>query len=75
MPNLGSLLRFIAFNFILPVKTLDVEHRFGCRASIHYKLLPKSVYVFPTQVLSPLVNLDEDNVLKMDEYEWLCDSI
>ena len=45
------------------------------RSGIHYKLLPKSVYVFPTQVLSPLVNLDKNNVLKMDEYQCLCDSI
>ena len=42
---------------------------------IHYKLFPKIVYVLPTQVLPPLVNLDENYILKMDEYQWLCDSI
>ena len=47
------------------------EHRSG----IYYKLFPKILYVLPTQVLSPLVNLDENNILKMDEYQWLCDSI
>ena len=36
-------------------------------SGIHYKLFPKIVYVLPTQVLSPLVNLDENNILKMDE--------
>ena len=36
------------------------------RSGIHYKLLPKSV-CFPLQVLSPLVDLDENNVLRMDE--------
>ena len=44
-------------------------------SGIHYKLFPKIVYVLPTQVLSPLVNLDENNILKMDEYQWLCNSI
>ena len=44
-------------------------------SGIHHKLLPKSVYIFPTQLLSLLVNFDENNVLKMDKYQWLCDSI
>ena len=34
----------------------EKEQRFG----IHYKLLPKSVYIFLTQVLFPLFNLDKN---------------
>ena len=44
-------------------------------SGIHYILFPKIVYVLPTQVLSPLVNLDENSILKIDEYQWLCNSI
>ena len=43
------------------------------KSKIPYKLLPKKVYVFQTQVLSPLVNLIENNVLMIEEYQWLCD--
>ena len=45
------------------------------KSKIHYKLLPKKVYVLPTQVLSPLVNLIENNVLMIEDYQWLCDSL
>ena len=45
------------------------------KSKIHYKLLPKKVYVFPTQVLLPLVNLIENTVLMIEEYQWLCDSL
>ena len=45
------------------------------KSKIHYTLLPKKVYVFSTQVLSPLVNLIENNVLTNEDYQWLCDSL
>ena len=45
------------------------------QSGIDYKLFLKIVYVLPTQVLSPLVNLGENNILKMDEYQSLRDSI
>ena len=45
------------------------------KLKIHYKLLPKNVYVFPTQVLSPLVNLIEKNIWMIEDYQWLCDSL
>ena len=45
------------------------------KSKIHYKLLPKNIYVFPTQVLSLLVNLIENNVLMIEDYQWLCDSL
>ena len=35
----------------------------------------KNVYVFLTQALSPLVNLIENNVLMIEDYQWLCDSL
>ena len=45
------------------------------KSKIHYTLLPKKVYVFPKQVLSSLVNLIENNVLMIEDYQWLCDSL
>ena len=48
----------------------DKENKKG----VSYVLLPGQVLVLPFQVLSPFVNL-EDNVLLMDDYKWLYDSI
>ena len=48
----------------------DKENKKG----VSYVLLPGHVLVLPLQVLSPFVNL-EDNVLLMDDYKWLYDSI
>ena len=46
------------------------------KLKIHYKLLPKKVYVFLMQVLSPLVNLIKNNILmKIEDYQWLCDRL
>ena len=45
------------------------------KSKIHYKLLPKKVYVFLSQVLLPLVNLIENDVLMIEDYQWLCDSL
>ena len=56
-------------------KASTIKNKKESWSGIHYILVPKGVYVFPTQVLSPLVNMDENNVLKMDEYQWLCNSI
>ena len=63
------------YNHLIPkgskhIKYQNYQKQKESQSGIHYKLLPKSVYVFPTQVLSPLVNLDENNVLKMDEYQY-----
>ena len=45
------------------------------KGKVHYKLLPKNALALHTEVLSPFVNLNSDNTLLMDEYQWLCDSI
>ena len=45
------------------------------RIGVHYKSLDGEVYVLPTQVLSPLVNLDSECMLSMEEYQWLSDCI
>ena len=68
------------FNHLIPkgskyIKCQYYQKQKESRSGIHYKLFPKIVYVLPTHVLSPLVNLDENNILKMDECQWLCDSI
>ena len=69
------------YNCLIPKRSKYIKCQYyqkqkeSWSSGIYHKLLPKSVCVFPTQVLSPLVNLDENNVLKMDEYQWLCDSI
>ena len=68
------------YNHLIPkgskyIKCQYYQKQKESRSGIHYKLFPKIVYVLPTQVLSPLVNLGENNILKIDEYQWLCDSI
>ena len=45
------------------------------RKGVQYELLDGEVYVLPTQVLSPLVNLDSECMLSMEEYQWLSDCI
>ena len=57
------------------IKCQYYEKQKESQSGIDYKLFLKIVYVLPTQVLSPLVNLGENNVLKMDEYQSLRDSI
>ena len=45
---------------------------------IIYELVPKPVYVYPVQIMSPNVNVSfiGSNIhLSCDEYQWLCDSI
>ena len=44
------------------------------RKGVQYKLIPE-VFVLPSQVLSPLVNITEKCMLTMEEYQWLCASI
>ena len=39
-----------------------------------YKLLPDQVYVIPSQVMCPAVNLI-DNELTVQEYQWFSDKI
>ena len=45
------------------------------KCCVYYNLLHYDVYVLPTQVMSPLVKLNEDNSLSIEEYQWLADSI
>ena len=40
-----------------------------------YKLLPDEIYAYPTEVMSPYVNLGVDSSLSINEYQWLSDSI
>ena len=42
---------------------------------MHYNLLSDEIYVYPTEVMSPLVNLGNDLTLSRHEYQWLSDSI
>ena len=68
------------YNHIIPQGSRYIECQYyqkqkETKLKIHYKLLPKNVYVFPTQVLSPLVNLIEKNVWMIEDYQWLCDSL
>ena len=60
------------YNHLIPkgskyIKWQYFQKQKESRSGIYYKLFPKFVYVLPTQVLTPLVNLDENNILKMDE--------
>ena len=68
------------YNHVVPKESQYIECQYyqkekETKSEIRYKLLPKRVYVFPTQVLSPLVNLSENHILKMEEYQWLSDSL
>ena len=68
------------YNHIIPQGSHYIKYQYyqkqkETKSKSHYKLLPKKVYVFPTQVLSPLVNLIENNVLMIEDYQWLCDSL
>ena len=68
------------YNHLIPkgskyIKCQYYEKQKESQSGIDYKLFLKIVYVLPTQVLSPLVNLGENNILKMDEYQSLRDSI
>ena len=68
------------YNHIIPQGSRYIECQYyqkqkETKLKIHYKLLPKNVYVFPTQVLSPLVNLIEKNIWMIEDYQWLCDSL
>ena len=68
------------YNHIIPqgsryIECQDYQKQKETKSKIHYKLLPKKVYVFPTQVLSPLVNLIENNVSMIEDYQWLCGSL
>ena len=68
------------YNHIIPQGSRYIECQYyqkqkETKSKIHYKLLPKNIYVFPTQVLSLLVNLIENNVLMIEDYQWLCDSL
>ena len=68
------------YNHIIPQESRYINSQYyqkqkETKSRIHYKLLPKRVYVFPTQVLSPLANLTANTVLMIENYQWLCDSL
>ena len=45
------------------------------RSYLSYKILPQIVYVLPSQVMNPMVNLNDNLELPIDEYQWLLDSL
>ena len=45
------------------------------RGKVCYRMLRDFVFVLPGHVMSPIVNLNENLELAMDEYQWLLDSI
>ena len=65
-----------SLNHIIPkgskfIKCQYIEKYKGKQQKIMYKLLPETVLVLPTQVLNPVVELDEDGSLSMENYLWL----
>ena len=68
------------FNHIIPkgskfIKCQYFEKYEEKRGGVMYKILPETVLVLPTQVLNPVVELDEDGSLSMENYLWLSDRI
>ena len=45
------------------------------RKKINQKILPQIVYVLPSQVMNPMVHLNENLELPFYEYYWLLDSL
>ena len=45
------------------------------RAYIKYKLLPKVVFVLPSQVMNPIVEMNANLQISIEEYQWLLDSV
>ena len=45
------------------------------RSKVGYKLLSKNVFVLPSQVMNPLVEMNDKLELSITEYQWLLDSI
>ena len=45
------------------------------RKKINQKILPQIVYVLPSQVMNPMVHLNENLELPNYEYYWLLDSL
>ena len=45
------------------------------RSKVGYKLLSKNVFVLPSQVMNPLVEMNDKLELSITEYQWLIDSI
>ena len=59
--------KFIKCQYFQKIK----EHK----QKIHYNLLSDEIYVYPTEIMSPLVNLGDDLTLSIHEYQWLSDCI
>ena len=45
------------------------------KQSVFHKLMPKIVFVLPTQVMSLMVPLGKNLSLSVAEYQWMADSI
>ena len=52
-----------------------LEKKSEKKGSIFYKMLGKTVYVLPAQVLYPFVSLKDDLSMSAADYQWLTDSI
>ena len=71
---------FDKYNHIVPKGTSYIKYQYLERICekcgyVCYKLLPDIVFVFPAEVMSPLVLLNHDSLLCISEYQWLCDMI
>ena len=61
----------------LQVHYYEVKSNIIKKPNVIYRCLPKLVYVLPTQVMFPKVNvtyIGSDIHVARDEYQWLCDS-
>ena len=68
------------YNQIVPKDTSDIKCQYLERIcekkrNVCYKLLSDTVFVFPAEVLSPMVPLNDDLSLCISEYQWLWDMI
>jgi len=57
------------------IKCQYLEKMFEKSKSVKYKLLPDFVFIYPAEVMSPMVPLKEDLSLSTSEYQWLSDMI
>ena len=68
------------YNHIVPkgtnyIKCQYLERICEKKRNVCYKLLPDIVFVFPAEVLSPMLPLNDDLSLCISEHQWLCNMI
>ena len=68
------------YNHIVPkgtryIKCQYLERICEKKRNEPYKIWPDIVFVFPAEVMSPMVTLNDDLLLCIAEYQWLCDMI